>query len=1059
MKSITALNGFFWAAALLAAAGCSQKAEPPPQPKPAEQAAVKKEEPAAAKQAPEPKKEEAPKPASKAVEPPPGKPTANASSGEGEYKASLAFDGDFSTRWGSDFTDNQWIVFDLGESRDVAGARIDWETAYGKDYDLLVSIDKSDWKKVCEVRNGDGGVDEVFFKPVKARFVKLQGLRRGTGWGYSIYELQTLKAEDLPAVTAMPAEPGQEAQNALDGDAATAWSSTSKEAKTIDIDLRKVRSIGGLELLWKENPGSYTISLSKDEKTWDEVCKITGTDGGTDLVFFKPASCRKIRISIPAGAPAGLAEAGLKGGEEDFSLVRQFEALASRLPDGSMPRWLKRNQTFWTITGVPDDTEETLIGEEGTVEPYKGSFCIMPFLQIDGKTLTEKNLTFTHELEDGALPLPTVHFKKDGAEIMDLGAFTFGSAGESTTAVRYRVHNNGKEPMKARLNLVVWPLQLNPPWQYGGVAPIKTAALQGTTLLQINGRNAVHLLTPPTAAGVLALRDGDAFSSILAGKAPAATEAGDPEGAVSGVFQFDLEIPAGQSRSIVALLPLHEKSRVEPGTGDADEFYKQGFDKVKKAWLSKLTGWSIRCKLPQMENVVRSNLGYMVLNRDLSAAQPGPRNYSHAWMRDGSVSTATYLRFGFNDEARTYLEWFTPLVRTDGFVPFLVDAKTGKMLDFANTWKEYDSQGEYVYAVKKYYDTTGDKKLAEKWFPAVERAMAYLKARLDERRTDKYKDTKFFGILPESNSHEGYFPGVHSYWDDFWALRGLGDAAALADALGKNEAAQKFRDEQDRLRKDFFASIKKTMALGRKDYIPGCAEKADFDPTSTSIGLTACGELTHLMEDPALVKALKRSYDMYVDGLKPRYTPGAVWGSYTPYEARNVEALVRLGRREDAARLFEFFTGSSMRPTGWNSLGEVVHYEPPTGSYIGDMPHTWVGADLINAARSFFVLDDGPVIEIAPGVPASWLEGGKAAEVENLPTATGKITYKLARRGPEELALHVEGTAKPAGGFIFRSPFASAVKSAKVNGVETPYDAAGVKFGSLPADVVLTLEK
>jgi hypothetical protein len=399
-------------------------------------------------------------------------------------------------------------------------------------------------------------------------------------------------------------------------------------------------------------------------------------------------------------------------------------------------------------------------------------------------------------------------------------------------------------------------------------------------------------------------------------------------------------------------------------------------------------------------------------------------------------------------------------VKPDGFVPFLVDAKTGELLGFCRDWKEYDSQGEYVYAVARYYDFTQDRAFIESVYPAVERAMAYQKARIDERRTDKHKGTKFFGILPESNSHEGYFPGVHSYWDDFWALRGLGDAAALAEVLGKKEEAKKYLEEQKQLRADLYASMKLTAAQGgNKPFVPASADKCDFDPTSTSIGLTAGAELPHLLEDPDLARALKVSYDMYVDGLKPRYTPGATWGSYTPYEARNVEALVRQGRREDAARLFEFFTGGSMRPAGWNLLGEVVHFEPLTGSYIGDMPHTWVGADLVNAARSFYILDDGPVIEIAPGVPRSWI-GSKPEllSVENLPTRMGKISYQLYTPKADEVVLHVDGTAAPPGGFLFRPPFK--VKTVKFNGVEAPYDeAAGIRFDTIPIQVTVTPEK
>ena len=44
------------------------------------------------------------------------------------------------------------------------------------------------------------------------------------------------------------------------------------------------------------------------------------------------------------------------------------------------------------------------------------------------------------------------------------------------------------------------------------------------------------------------------------------------------------------------------------------------------------------------------------------------------------------------------------------------------------------------------------------------------------------------GLVTESISHEGYSAKpVHSYWDDFWALRGLDDA-------GRETTKQFFRD-------------------------------------------------------------------------------------------------------------------------------------------------------------------------------------------------------------------------------------------------------------------------
>jgi hypothetical protein len=46
------------------------------------------------------------------------------------------------------------------------------------------------------------------------------------------------------------------------------------------------------------------------------------------------------------------------------------------------------------------------------------------------------------------------------------------------------------------------------------------------------------------------------------------------------------------------------------------------------------------------------------------------------------------------------------------------------------------------------------------------------------RRVPQPEKRAFFGLLPESISHEGYAKrAVHSFWDDLFALRGLQDAA------------------------------------------------------------------------------------------------------------------------------------------------------------------------------------------------------------------------------------------------------------------------------------------
>ncbi|MFE0699768.1 discoidin domain-containing protein [Streptomyces sp. NPDC058872] len=117
--------------------------------------------------------------------------TTTASSSEGAaYSASAAVDGDLTgTRWASQWSDDQWIRIDLGQRASVSRIVLTWENAYGKAYDLQLSDDGTDWRTVRSVTDGDGGTDDLAVSGT-GRYVRLKGLTRGTGYGYSLWEFQ-----------------------------------------------------------------------------------------------------------------------------------------------------------------------------------------------------------------------------------------------------------------------------------------------------------------------------------------------------------------------------------------------------------------------------------------------------------------------------------------------------------------------------------------------------------------------------------------------------------------------------------------------------------------------------------------------------------------------------------------------------------------------------------------------------------------------------------------------------------------------------------------------------
>ena len=110
----------------------------------------------------------------------------------------LAVDGNRTTRWSSLYSDNQWIYVDLGQRIIVQHVVLYWETAYGKAYTIDVSDDTLNWTTIYSTSSSDGGTDDIAGISGSGRFVRMNGLMRGTQWGFSLYEFEVY---GVPAVT------------------------------------------------------------------------------------------------------------------------------------------------------------------------------------------------------------------------------------------------------------------------------------------------------------------------------------------------------------------------------------------------------------------------------------------------------------------------------------------------------------------------------------------------------------------------------------------------------------------------------------------------------------------------------------------------------------------------------------------------------------------------------------------------------------------------------------------------------------------------------------------
>ncbi|MFE9996880.1 discoidin domain-containing protein [Streptomyces avermitilis] len=213
----------------------------------------------------------------------------------------LAFDGNASTRWSSNFADDAWIRLDLGTTLRIDRVVLDWETAYGKRYVLEVSKNGTDWAPFYTETAGTGGsvTAHTYPQEVTGRYVRMRGVERATPYGYSLYSFKVYGGEPAPASTTRtnlalnhPAYSNfyQHAGNSpafvTDGgwpanfkDDASRWSSDWNADRWVSVDLGATSRIDTVDLYWEAAYAvDYQIQVSDDNRTWRTVHQPTAAE-------------------------------------------------------------------------------------------------------------------------------------------------------------------------------------------------------------------------------------------------------------------------------------------------------------------------------------------------------------------------------------------------------------------------------------------------------------------------------------------------------------------------------------------------------------------------------------------------------------------------------------------------------------------------------------------------------------------------------------------------------------------------------------------------------------
>jgi hypothetical protein len=871
--------------------------------------------------------------------------------------------------------------------------------------------------------------------------------------GQGFVEIDDLTLRTLPPEPSVPPRPVAEASSedgnssaslAVDDDPRSAWITQRQGPQSLTLDLGYEREFGGVSLGWVEGRAAsrYRLLASSDRRAWRELARVDDGDGGTDWLMTREASARWLRLDLiePVPAPAsgqmGAGFGGAGGADTGYGLADLrieplafgesrtafLTAIADRSRRGLYPRGFRGEQPYWTLVGVDGGGESGLISEDGAIELKRGGPSIEPFVLDNGRLVTWADVRIDQALIDDDLPIPTVTWSHDDWTLT-ITAMAEGSPDAASLYGRYDLTNSSARERTLTLALMARPMQVNGPVQFlavpGGASPLEQIQWNGAELV-LNDALRVLPLVQPDEARLATFQGGADPQSLLARGPDAPRDAvveSDRTGLMAGALMYSVTLQPGETRTFGWVAALAGERPALPATGSVEAALDTVQSRIAAAWREKLDRFDLIVppEAQRIEDTMKSSLAHMLMSRQGPILQPGTRSYNRSWIRDGAMMAEGLNRLGHAALSQDYLAWYAPFVFDNGKVPCCVDARG------ADPVPENDSHGEFVFLAAETYRYTGDETQLRAVWPQVQGAIRYMdelraSTRVAENQTPDRRH--FYGLLPPSISHEGYSDRpAYSNWDNFWGLLGYRDAVFIARRLGDTAAADRYEVARQQFLTDVLASIEATAAHHGIDWIAGAADRGDFDATSTTIGLSPGGLQNQLPQT-----LLANTFDRYWSNFQARAANRAAWRDYTPYELRNVGALVRLGQRERALEALDFFF-ADRRPQAWNGWAEVVGRDLREPRFIGDMPHAWISSDYIRSALDLFVYErDGDrALVLGAGVPLRWIDSPTGIGVRDVQTPYGSLSYSLRHRAGATV-LTLSGAARPPGGFVLTWP-------------------------------------
>ncbi len=684
----------------------------------------------------------------------------------------------------------------------------------------------------------------------------------------------------------------------------------------------------------------------------------------------------------------------------------QYASLqASTYPDWPMPAWSKNEPYSWTMTGNSKGSEEALVSSDGSVSPWAQA----PRTEIWLYHRNEQLLTYADpskikfSLSGSQAPIPTWEWKS--ADVIVTNTL-FGDHNNEAIRWKVKLENVGQNHIKLDMVLAVRPFATN-----ANSVPICQLNTQHKQKMWVNNKPFLTAAIPAKHTGADLLVN--TMYAALNGTVPSGKIVTDSAyGSLAALWSYPVDINPGETKDFHFAFP--ETS--EMGFPNVRLPIDQQLKKTIKHWSQETGKVTIALPDSSVQNALNASLGYLLLSLDPDGPHPGPLAHDAVWVRDAAYTGLASLQFGHTENVRNTVTSTFKSQDKDGRIPPI----RGKNTPWDDN--EWDSQGQSIFLAYQYYRYTNNVSQIREWYPNIRLAALYISNLISE---NKNPDNATKGLLPPSKSAEDLGPADwHHYWDNFWAVAGLEQAAFIAKELGQHDDATWMLLEANTLRAAILDSVKVVMGPDPA-YIPGAIE-------STNGSAMARGTVSALWPSeviPRNTNLISKSFDTYhklwiePDNGGFRHLGGQFW----PYGGLELaHAYLKINRTDVFHQILSWTLQNQTLP-GTYAWAEQVN--PLNGGFSGgDMPHAWAAASYATLVREMLISEHNNALVLLQGAPEWWLTESREITLNNAPTHYGKINIHThndivpTENGWDgKLTLKLSG-ASPPGGYRWALP-------------------------------------